>query len=256
MSAAARVRRPPQRLDRFQSRDFAVIRSSGPATTCERRKRAWYKRVVKPSTLARVEVPMSKYSLTHLSDGNLLRDLTALVARDRATTAELLAHLAEVDARKLYLSAGYPSMHAYCEQELRLSEDAANKRIRVARKAREIPALFAAIADGRIHLSGVILLASSLTAENADELIEAAAGKSKGQIEALIAARTPRSEEFPIVESFKVDQQTAEPVATTGTSSIAEAARNQPGPGASCSCSQAIESRADRPGAICAPRLP
>jgi hypothetical protein len=32
-------------------------------------------------------------------------------------------------------------MHAYCEQELRLSEAAANKRIRVARKAREIPAL-------------------------------------------------------------------------------------------------------------------
>ena len=33
-----------------------------------------------------------------------------LVAKDRATTAELLAHLAEVDARKLYLPAAHPSM--------------------------------------------------------------------------------------------------------------------------------------------------
>src|SRR5262245_23325389 len=109
---------------------------------------------------------MSKYTLTHVSDGILLHHLARLVARDRATTAELLAHIGEVDARRIYLPAGYPSMHAYCEQELRLSEDAANKRIRVARKAREVPALFAAIADGRLNLSGVVLLAAHLTPEN------------------------------------------------------------------------------------------
>ena len=48
------------------------------------------------------------YSLSHLSDQALLRDLAALVTRDRATTADLLAHLAEVDARKLYLPAAHP----------------------------------------------------------------------------------------------------------------------------------------------------
>jgi len=42
------------------------------------------------------------HSLTHLSDQVLLRDLATLVGRDRTTTAELLAHLAEVDARRLY----------------------------------------------------------------------------------------------------------------------------------------------------------
>src|SRR5262245_29795199 len=147
---------------------------------------------------------MSKYSLTHLTDGTLLQDLIALVTRERTNTAELLAHLAEVDARRLYLPAGYPSMHAYCERELRLSEDAANKRIRAARKAREVPALFAAIADGRLNLSGVILLASHLTPDNADDLIKAAEWKSKAEIEALIAARQPRCEEIPIVEAIPV----------------------------------------------------
>src|SRR5262245_12045098 len=174
---------------------------------------------------------MSQYSLTHLSDGTLLRDLTALVARDRKTTAELLAHLAEVDARRLYLSAGYPSMHAYCEQKLRLSEDAANKRIRVARKAREVPALFGAIAEGRLHLSGVILLASHLTPDNADELIAAADRKSKAQIEMLIAARQPSTEELPMVETFTVEDAAARLVAAPDPSPVAPVAKNQPAPG-------------------------
>ena len=57
------------------------------------------------------ECQVNRYSLSQLSDQTLLRDLTTLLARDRTTTAALLAHLAEVDARKLYLPAGYPSMY-------------------------------------------------------------------------------------------------------------------------------------------------
>jgi len=142
---------------------------------------------------------MSWYCLSHLSDETLLHDLNILVSRERKTIAELLAHLAEVDARRLYLPSGYSSMHAYCEQELRLSEAAANKRIRVARKAREIPALFGAIADGRLNLNGVVLLASSLTPQNAQELIAMASGKSRFEIERLVAERSPRSETMPMV---------------------------------------------------------
>ena len=142
---------------------------------------------------------MKLYSLTHLSNETLLRDLATLVARERISTAQLLAHLAEVDARQLYLPAGYSSMYIYCVQELRLSEDAALKRIRVARKAREFPALFAAIADGRLNLNGVVLLASHLTQQNAQELIAGASSKTRSEIEGLLAERCPRSEALPIV---------------------------------------------------------
>jgi 5-methylcytosine-specific restriction endonuclease McrA len=140
------------------------------------------------------------YSLAHLSDHVLLRDLAALVARDRATTAALLAHLAEVDARKLYLPAGHRSMYAYCVEELRLSEDAAYKRIQAARAAREYSAIFTALADGRLNLSGVCLLAPYLTPENVGELLGGATGKSKSEIEELIARCFPRSELLPMVE--------------------------------------------------------
>ena len=135
---------------------------------------------------------MNHYSLTHVSDPALLRELRTLVAQDRATTALLLAHLAEVDARRLYAPAGYPSMFAWCVEKLHLSEEAAFKRIRAARVARQCPAVFALVADGRLHLSAVVMLAAHLTPENAEELLEAAAHQSKVGIEQLLAERFPR----------------------------------------------------------------
>jgi hypothetical protein len=132
---------------------------------------------------------MHEYTLSHLSDAVLLRDLATLVTRDRLTTASLLAHLAEVDSRRLYVPAGYSSMHAYCVDELHLSDDGAKKRIQASRAARQFPGLFAALADGSLHLTAVCLLAPYLTAENAEELIEAAAHKRKFEIEEWIARR-------------------------------------------------------------------
>src|SRR6267143_364226 len=137
---------------------------------------------------------MRQYSLTHLSDAILLRDLLALVTRDRLITATLLAHIAEVDARKLYRPAGYPSMHAYCVEELHLSEDAASRRIQAARAVRRFPSLFTALAEGRLHLTGVCLLAPHLTPETAEELIEVATHKRKSEIEESLAGRYPLPE--------------------------------------------------------------
>jgi len=45
---------------------------------------------------------MSTYRLTHLDDATLLSGLTTLVARDRSTTAELIAHIAEVDCDAVF----------------------------------------------------------------------------------------------------------------------------------------------------------
>src|SRR2546427_4050416 len=122
---------------------------------------------------------MQRYSLSHVSDQALGRDLATLVARERAATADVVAHIAEFDARKLYLPAAYPSMFAYCVQELRLSEDAAYNRIRAARLARQFPGIFEAVADGRLHLGAIGLLAPYLTPENAEELLLAASHRTK-----------------------------------------------------------------------------
>jgi hypothetical protein len=135
---------------------------------------------------------MKCYSLSHLTDHTLLRDLATLVTQDRATTAALLAHLAEVDERRLYLRAAHPSMYLYCVHELGMSEDAAFKRIRAARAARQFPGIFPALADGRLNLNAVVLLAPHLEPGNADELLAAAEHKTRAEIERLIAERFPQ----------------------------------------------------------------
>ena len=114
-----------------------------------------------------------------LSSSDLRSATRELVRRSSTLEAELLAHIGEIDERKLYLDWAFPSMFAYCVSELGFSEDAACNRINVARAARQRPAILEALRSGQVHLAGLRLLAPHLTAENQDEVLAAAAGKSK-----------------------------------------------------------------------------
>ena len=166
-----------------------------------------------------------RYSLSHVGDQALLRQLAERVARDRLTTAEMLAHLAEVETRKLYLRAAFPSMFQYCVGELRLSEDAAAKRIQAARVARKFPAIFDALADGRLHLTAVGMLAPHLTPVNWRELLVAAEHRTKSELEQLLAARFPKPDLPTLVMAVPsgIDACSAAPaqVAALGLSSEA-----------------------------------
>ena len=135
---------------------------------------------------------MTHYALSHLEADVLLRDLTSLVKQQRVSTAVILAHLAEVEARRLYRPAGYASMFAYCLGALRMSEDAAGKRIHAARAARRFPILFHAVADGRLHLTAVAILAPHLSVESVHEWVASTAHKTRAQIQILLAERFPR----------------------------------------------------------------
>lgn len=145
---------------------------------------------------------MTNYNLKDVSDAVLLRDLDTLAVRDRVTTAAVLAHIAEVDARRLYAPAGYSSMHAYCVEKLCFSDDAAYKRILAARTARRFPQLFALVAEGRLHLTAVRHLAPHLTTRNADELLAAAIDLRKSELETLLARRFPRAQDFATLRPF------------------------------------------------------
>src|SRR5204863_8432598 len=106
--------------------------------------------------------------------------------------AVMLSRLGEYDARRLFLEDGYPSMRAYCMSELNYTEEKASKRIYAARTARKLPVLFIAMADGRLNLSGLVMLARHLTLGNVGELVEAASHKTNAEIAELIAERFPR----------------------------------------------------------------
>jgi hypothetical protein len=146
---------------------------------------------------------MNSYSLTHLSDAVLIRNLQIMLARDGVLTATLLAHIAEVDARRLYAPAGFSSMFMYCLRELRFSEDAAWRRIQAARAARRFPVLFQAVAEGRLHLTAVCLIAPHLTPANMDELLRAVEGRSRGEIQEWLATRFPQAASPPPLASIR-----------------------------------------------------
>jgi len=127
-----------------------------------------------------------------LSSSDLRSATRELVRRSSTLEAELLVHIGEIDERKLYLDWAFPSMFAYCVSELGFSEDAACNRINVARAARQRPAILEALRSGQVHLAGLRLLAPHLTAENQDEVLAEAAGKSKREIEELVARLSPQ----------------------------------------------------------------
>jgi len=89
-------------------------------------------------------------SARSLSDTALQRRLADLATRERAVSAELIAHLAELDARRLHLAAGYGSLFAYCREVLRLSESEAYSRIKAARAARKFPAILDGLESGAV----------------------------------------------------------------------------------------------------------
>ena len=137
---------------------------------------------------------MKSYSLSHVSNGELLKNLHDLVARDRITTVELLAHLGEVEARKLFAPAGYPSMHKYCVLHLGLDPEVAYKRVHAARAARRFPQIFDALAQGRLTVTVVVMLEPHLEDQTGAELIRVAERKTKAEVELLLARRFPRAD--------------------------------------------------------------
>jgi 5-methylcytosine-specific restriction endonuclease McrA len=149
----------------------------------------------------------------HLTDHALLHTLAERAAQDRSVTADLLALMGEVDSRKLYLTEGYPSMHAYCLVVLLMTEDVAYKRIRVARAAYEYDGILDAVADGRLNLNSVVLLAPYLNAENANELLTVAAHKTRSEMEDLLSSRfQPLGSETSLLSVEPLDQLAARPV--------------------------------------------
>jgi hypothetical protein len=135
---------------------------------------------------------MDPFATSHFSDDALLHDAKRLLGQGFLTDAMLLTRITEIDGRQLYRREGYASMYSYMTEEWRLTEDAAYKRIHAARAAQRFPGVLIALADGRLHMRGVLMLARHLTSANADELVAAATHKSRFEIQQLLAERFPQ----------------------------------------------------------------
>jgi 5-methylcytosine-specific restriction endonuclease McrA len=133
----------------------------------------------------------SPADLSSLNNAELLARTRQLIGHSLRTEADLLAHLGEIDERRLYLERAFPSMFAFCIGELGFSEAAAYDRITVGRAGRQLPAIIEALRSGQVHLTGLRLLVPHLTDETHREVLTRAAGKTKREIEELVACLAP-----------------------------------------------------------------
>jgi hypothetical protein len=163
---------------------------------------------------------------SRLSDQDLLARVGALAGKERGATAELVAHLAALDDRpSLYAARGYGSLFDYCTQVLRLSEDATCNRIHAARACRSFPVILDLLASGAMSLTSVRLLRPHLTPENHEAVLARARGRSRRQIEAVVAELAPRPDVPSSVRKLPMATPAPTPMpATTVPESCVEAA--------------------------------
>jgi hypothetical protein len=137
--------------------------------------------------------------LGHLSDAELAARLKSLAAREREAMVPLVAHLVELDTRDLHLREGYGSLFAYCREQLGLSAHDAYHRIAAARAARRFPVVLQMLKEGSVSLTAVKLLAPHLTDDNHREVLASARGRSRAEVEELVARLWPWPDAPPLV---------------------------------------------------------
>jgi hypothetical protein len=158
-------------------------------------------------------VPGGVQSLAHLDDQELLRNTRRLVGKSNQLFAALLLHLSEVEARGLHRKRLCASLYTYCIYELRFSEDAAARRSSAARLVKQFPLLFDAIANGELHLTGLLMLGPHLTPENHVEVLGRAKFRTKKELAKLVRELNPLPQVPDLIEPLRPEP--APPLATT-----------------------------------------
>lgn len=146
---------------------------------------------VAETAMLHIEGMLAIPSFAEFDDHSLVVKTKSLAEDNRLALVLLVAALAELDARRLYLREGYASLFVFCTEALRLSESAAYNRIEAARAIRRWPMLLEMLADGSLNLTTLRLVAPLLTAENHQEILAAVRGKTRREVEYLLATRRP-----------------------------------------------------------------
>jgi hypothetical protein len=149
-----------------------------------------------------------------MSDDELLSSAKASRSDETTAIAAMIVYLIAIEERRLHLEEACSSMFDYCVKRLGLSESTAFRRLAAARLVQRFPKLLDEIAYGRIHLCSLVRLRDLFTESNVDELLAAAAGKTKREVEELVARLAPKPDVAPSIRKLP-EQRTLPPAAAT-----------------------------------------
>ena len=151
--------------------------------------------------------------LGRLRDDELLAAVARLVAQDRALTADLLAHLGELDERGTCIERGFSSLFAYCTRQLGFCNSSAWLRVASARVCRRFPVALELVASGALNVSVLAALAPRLNQDNAAELFEGCGFQSIRHVEEMLAARFPKPDQRDSIRRLPTRAETIAPCA-------------------------------------------
>jgi len=156
---------------------------------------------------------MPTYTLASLPDHVVKQRVDAHAIQQRTDAPLFIAELAEFDARKLWAPAGFHSTHDYCVRKHQLDHYLACRWIAIARLGYRYPVIFPALADGRLSQTTILLIKPHLISHTAPGLIQEAMGKSKRQIEKMLAAKFPQPDVPTLLQPWTQPQplETTEP---------------------------------------------
>ncbi len=138
------------------------------------------------------------------TDVQLISELKFLVEREKRNLVGLLIHLAEYDLRRLYRDAGYPSLFAYCVKSLGYDENTAYRLITAGRVIKHYPTACPLVASGDLTLTAILVLSPVLTDENNERLLSQVKGKSRRELETIVAGIAPHPARPDFIQSYKV----------------------------------------------------
>jgi 5-methylcytosine-specific restriction endonuclease McrA len=122
-----------------------------------------------------------------------LHDRAIVVANQiHLSQNELIQILQDLDQCGGFRDFGCTSLWQYCLKMLKLEEYQASNLITVARKAREVPELKAALDNGSVQVSKARRISAVLTSDNKSHWIELAQTLTKKDLEKEIARHSPK----------------------------------------------------------------
>ena len=134
------------------------------------------------------------HNLETLSDNHLMRSAETVLTTLRRVDLALLEHLGEIERRELHLKAGFSSMFRMCTDKFRLSEASAYRRVAAARLIQKFPSVKVQFLSGDVSMCILAMVAGKMVDLANDaarvELLSAVAGKSKSQVEEILAQRS------------------------------------------------------------------
>ena len=134
------------------------------------------------------------HQLKLLSDSHLMNSTVTVLTTLRRVDLTLLEHLGEIESRELHLKSGYSSLFKMCTEKFRLSEATAYRRVAAARLIQKFPMVKVQFLSGDVSMCTLAMVAGKLgdIANDAArvELLAEVAGKSKSQVEEILARRS------------------------------------------------------------------